>query len=55
MERIYIFLIILFIFIIISLNSNNIKEGFFESYDNCIEQGYPHNFCFYGVPLRAKV
>jgi hypothetical protein len=35
---------------------NHIKEGFvgFESFDNCLEQGYPKKFCN-RVPLEACI
>ncbi len=30
------------------------KEGY-ESYERCIEQGYPHEFCFYDVPVKSML
>lgn len=50
-----IFLIFLFLFIMIiySLCNNTIKEGF-ESYTNCIEQGYPMDFCI-KTPIESQV
>lgn len=31
-----------------------IKEGY-ESYERCMEQGYPHHFCFYDVPVKSML
>jgi len=52
----YILIIILFILFIFSLHYilNLPKEGF-ESYETCLKQGYPHYFCFYKVPIQAKL
>ena len=49
-----IFLIFLFIIVIsiFSCKSTN-KEGF-ESYTNCIEQGYPMDFCI-KTPIQSQV
>lgn len=52
MKSLYFLIIIFFFFLIIS-NLGPLKEGF-ESYENCIEQGYPNNFCF-KVPIEAQI
>ncbi len=44
-------LIILFIFTICI--AENKKEGF-ESYHNCLSQGYPQNFCL-NVPVQSML
>lgn len=47
--------IILFVFIFsLSMRHIPIKEGY-ESYERCIKQGYPHNFCFYDVPVISML
>tara|TARA_B100001059_G_scaffold132267_1_gene132426 strand:+ start:1677 stop:1967 length:291 start_codon:yes stop_codon:yes gene_type:complete len=47
-----IFLIFLFIFVIFVSSSNNI-EGF-NTYNSCIEQGYPMDFCV-KTPIQSKI
>lgn len=44
----YVFIFSLFTFLM------PMKEGF-ESYERCIDQGYPHNFCFYDVPPESML
>lgn len=43
--------VLLLVFAYITLSTTR-KEGY-ESYDNCLEQGYPHAFCL-RVPLQVS-
>lgn len=45
-------LVIMFIFII-CITKNKKEEGF-ESYHNCLNQGYPQNFCL-NVPAQSMI
>jgi hypothetical protein len=47
-----IFLLLIFI-ILFNSSRHSSKEGF-ESYNNCIEQGYPMDFCI-RTPIQSKV
>ena len=49
MKQQLLFLLIIIIFA--CLSHNTLKEGF-ESYDNCIEQLYPRDFCLH-LPIQA--
>ena len=51
----YYLIIILSIFVIIfnSAQPRSIKEGY-ESYENCVRQGYPNNFCMQ-TPIKSMV
>jgi hypothetical protein len=47
--------ILLYVFIFsLSTFLMPIREGY-ESYERCVEQGYPHNFCFYDVPVISML
>lgn len=46
-------LTILFIFTICIASNKKEKEGF-ESYHNCLNQGYPQNFCL-NVPAQSMI
>jgi hypothetical protein len=47
-----IFLLLIFI-ILFNSSRHSSKEGF-ESYNNCVEQGYPMDFCI-KTPIQSKV
>lgn len=49
------FCVLLYVFIyIVSIFLMPMREGY-ESYERCVEQGYPHNFCFYNVPVKSML
>lgn len=53
MKKIFLLLLIIFTVCFFAKSSSSNKEGF-ESYTQCVEQGYPLDFCV-RTPIQSKI
>jgi hypothetical protein len=52
-KPIFLLLLVICFFILFYITIKSFERESFESYDNCVNQGYPQNFCLH-VPIQAS-